>query len=135
MAARARILDLNELLDRYGDRRPRPGPPPTGRAGTTRSRTAARPNAARRGGGQLPPARRRASAAALRRLAAFGNRWSVELAEEMLAGADQVVVDPVPMLDRLVELGLVQVRGPGPFRFRAARRGTGLRHRAGRGGR
>ena len=53
--------------------------------------------------------------AALRRLSVFANRWSVELAEEMLADeADRdpaAVVDPVPLLDRLVELGLLSVAG------------------------
>ena len=57
----------------------------------------------------LEPAQREA----LRRLAAFGYRWSVELAEDLLGPQ----VDVVPVLERLVELGLVQVRGSGAFRF------------------
>ena len=55
---------------------------------------------------------------ALRRLAVFRNRWSVELAEEMLADAVPNAADAVPLLDRLVGLGLVSVRASGWFRFR-----------------
>ncbi|MGW4502969.1 ATP-binding protein, partial [Micromonospora sp. NPDC004336] len=131
MAARGRILDLNELLDRYGDRvldldtssgaaeRPGwdatdPGRPEAPRAAVAETLRDAVATSYR----LLAPDER----AALRRLAAFGNRWSVELAEEMLADdADRdgtVVVDPVPLLDRLLELGLLSVRGTGPFRFR-----------------
>ncbi|WP_326564620.1 ATP-binding protein [Micromonospora peucetia] len=131
MAARGRILDLNELLDRYGDRvldlatspgaaeRPgwdtaEPGRPEGSRAAVAETLRDAVAVSYR----LLAPDER----AALRRLAAFGNRWSVELAEEMLADAADrdgtVVVDPVPLLDRLVELGLLSVRGTGPFRFR-----------------
>ncbi|MBQ1074140.1 XRE family transcriptional regulator [Micromonospora sp. C31] len=128
MAARGRILDLNELLDRYGDRvldlatssgaaeRPGwdPGRPESPRAAVAETLRDAVAVSYR----LLAPDER----AALRRLAAFGNRWSVALAEEMLADpADTdgtVVVDPVPLLDRLVELGLLSVRGAGPFRFR-----------------
>ncbi|MFG3706763.1 ATP-binding protein [Micromonospora sp. NPDC047670] len=131
MAARGRILDLNELLDRYGDRvldlatssgaaeRPgwdtaEPGRPEGSRAAVAETLRDAVATSYR----LLAPTER----AALRRLAAFGNRWSVELAEEMLADdADRdgtVVVDPVPLLDRFLELGLLSVRGSGPFRFR-----------------
>ncbi|SCL59998.1 Predicted ATPase [Micromonospora citrea] len=131
IAARGRILDLNELLDRYGDRvldldtssgaaeRPGwdttdPGRPEASRAAVAETLRDAVATSYR----LLAPDER----AALRRLAAFGNRWSVELAEEMLADdADRdgtVVVDPVPLLDRLLELGLLSVRGTGPFRFR-----------------
>ncbi|MEU4643174.1 helix-turn-helix domain-containing protein [Micromonospora sp. NPDC023814] len=131
MAARGRILDLDELLDRYGDRvldlatssgaaeRPgwdtaEPGRPEGPRAAVAETLRDAVATSYR----LLAPAER----AALRRLAAFGNRWSVELAEEMLADdADRdgtVAVDPVPLLDRFLELGLLSVRGTGPFRFR-----------------
>ena len=74
-----------------------------------------------------------ADQAALRRLSVLRNRWSVELAEAMLtgwrtgepesrgqhqgeAGSDEE--DPVPVLDRLMELGLISSRGTGPLRFR-----------------
>ncbi|MER7472710.1 XRE family transcriptional regulator, partial [Micromonospora sp. NPDC000018] len=131
MAARGRILDLNELLDRYGDRvldlatssgaaeRPgwdtaEPGRPEGRRAAVAETLRDAVATSYR----LLAPDER----AALRRLAAFGNRWSVELAEEMLADDGDrdgtVVVDPVPLLDRFLELGLLSVRGAGPFRFR-----------------
>ncbi|MFI7213203.1 ATP-binding protein [Micromonospora maritima] len=114
MAARGRILDVTELLDRYGDRvldlaavRPvfEPADPAAGTV-TLREAVATSYHL-------LAPAER----AALRRLSAFRNRWSVELAEELLAhGADRW--DAVPLLDRLRELGLLSVRGTGPFRFR-----------------
>ncbi|MFJ5601276.1 ATP-binding protein [Micromonospora parva] len=137
MAARGRLLDLTELLDRYGDRvldlatpadastHPR-WDAPEGRTG----RTSVPDNGA---GGAVAVTLRDAVAfsyrllasderAALRQLAVFGNRWSVELAEEMLADeADRdgaVAIDPVPLLDRFVELGLLSVRGTGSFRFR-----------------
>ncbi|MEV1332842.1 helix-turn-helix domain-containing protein [Micromonospora costi] len=129
MAARGRILDPTELLDRYGDRvldlaatgdgghRPRWDGP----GGTEGGRTAAvvtLRDAVAASYRLLAPEER----AALRRLAAFGNRWSVDLAEEMLADdADPdgtVAIDPVPVLNRLAELGLLGVRGTGPLRFR-----------------
>ncbi|WP_200208243.1 ATP-binding protein [Micromonospora coerulea] len=113
MAARGRILDVTELLDRYGDRvldlatpGGRPGGDPAEGSVTLREAVATSYRL-------LAPRER----AALRRLAAFGNRWSVELAEELLADADDRE-DVVPLLDRLLELGLVSVRGTGPFRFR-----------------
>ncbi|MFI7075221.1 ATP-binding protein [Micromonospora sediminicola] len=111
MAARGRILDVTELLDRYGDRvldlaDVRPGGQPAAGTVTLREAVATSYHL-------LAPAER----AALRRLSAFRNRWSVELAEELLAtGADRW--DAVPLLDRLRELGLLSVRGTGPFRFR-----------------
>ncbi|MBB5871048.1 putative ATPase/transcriptional regulator with XRE-family HTH domain [Allocatelliglobosispora scoriae] len=49
----------------------------------------------------------------LRLLGVFRHRWSIELAEELL-GAE---VDAVAALDRLVELGLISVRGTGALRF------------------
>ncbi|GAB3949489.1 hypothetical protein GCM10027614_48400 [Micromonospora vulcania] len=136
MAARGRILDLTELLDRYGDRvldLPTPSEPAVRPGWDGPDVTTRRPA----GVDTAPPTEavtlRDAVAtsyrllapderAALRRLAVFGNRWSVELAEEMLVDdADQdgtVAIDPVPLLDRLVELGLLSVRGTGAFRFR-----------------
>ncbi|SCG79470.1 Predicted ATPase [Micromonospora echinaurantiaca] len=128
MAARGRILDLNELLDRYGDRvldlatgpADRPGwEADPGRSEGTRAAVAMTLRDAVATSYRLLAADERA---ALRRLAVFGNRWSVELADEMLADeADRdgaVAVDPVPLLDRLVEIGLLSVRGTGQFRFR-----------------
>ena len=61
-----------------------------------------------------------AQQAALRALAQFRNRWSVRLAEPMLAGRpdEQPAEDIVALLDELVGLGLVSVRGTGEVRFR-----------------
>ncbi|MET8229278.1 helix-turn-helix domain-containing protein [Micromonospora sp. NPDC005298] len=135
MAARGRVLNLTELLDRYGDRvldlatadaPAHPGwdgPEAAGGrpAGAEVTRTAVAGtlrDAVATSYRLLAPDER----AALRRLAMFGNRWSVEQAEEMLADeADRdgtVAVDPLPVLHRLVELGLLSVRGTGSFRFR-----------------
>ncbi|MEU8180492.1 helix-turn-helix domain-containing protein [Micromonospora sp. NPDC049044] len=137
MAARGRLLDLNELLDRYGDRvldlatpadpAAHPGwdtPGPRTRhasesyPGSTAAVSVTLRDAVATSYLLLAPDER----AALRQLAVFGDRWSVELAEEMLGDqADRdgtVAIDPVPLLDRLVELGLLSVRGTGPFRFR-----------------
>ncbi|QGN46106.1 helix-turn-helix domain-containing protein [Micromonospora sp. WMMC415] len=122
MAARGRVLDLNELLDRYGDRvldlatssgaAERPGWNATDPAVAETLRDAVATSYL-----LLAPEEQ----AALRRLAVFGNRWSIELAEEVLADDVDpagVVPDPVPLLDRLLQLGLLSVRGSGPFRFR-----------------
>ncbi|MEV1155386.1 helix-turn-helix domain-containing protein [Micromonospora chokoriensis] len=133
MAARGRLLDLTELLARYGDRvldlaapadaTVHPGwdaPDALTRRSTTPSAatTVTLREAVATSYRLLAPDER----AALRQLAVFGNRWSVELAEEMLADeADRdgtVAIDPVPRLDRFVELGLLSVRGTGSFRFR-----------------
>ncbi|MFU8875321.1 ATP-binding protein [Micromonospora sp. SL4-19] len=115
MAARGRILDVTELLDRYGDRvldlatGGRSGWEPADRApGTVTLREAVATSFR-----LLAPGER----SALRRLSAFRNRWSVELAEDLLADGGQRW-DAVPLLDRLLELGLLSVRGAGPFRFR-----------------
>jgi predicted ATPase/transcriptional regulator with XRE-family HTH domain len=102
-AAWGRVLDLNEILDRYGDRVLDLG---------LRDAVAASYEL-------LEPAERYA----LRRLSVFCNRWSIELAEALLTDATEpgggpVAGDPVPLLDRLVALGLVGVRGTGPYRFR-----------------
>ncbi|MFC0005070.1 ATP-binding protein [Micromonospora siamensis] len=128
MAARGRVLDLTELLDRYGHRvldLAAPGGNPVGSGW----------EAVDPGGAEPAPVvgtvtLREAVAVsyrlldaderwALRRLSAFWNRWSVELAEELLdAGRAGAHRDAVPLLDRLLELGLLSVRGTGPFRFR-----------------
>ncbi|MFG2056395.1 ATP-binding protein [Micromonospora sp. NPDC048930] len=115
MAARGRILDVNELLDRYGDRvldlatGGRPGWRPADRPAASVTLREAVATSYR--------LLAREERAALRRLSAFRNRWSVELAEEVLADGGERQ-DAVPLLDRLRELGLLSVRGTGPFRFR-----------------
>jgi predicted ATPase len=114
-AARGGILDLNGILDRYGDRvldLARPAAAHESVAVTLRDAVAASYRL-------LDPDDR----AALRRLSVFRNRWSVELAEAVLTGefdrAGRLLpVDPVPLLDRLLALGLLSARGRGPFRFR-----------------
>jgi predicted ATPase/DNA-binding XRE family transcriptional regulator len=114
-AARGRVLDLNEILNRYGDRVLDLSHPPTpdeAVAVTLRDAVAASYRL-------LDPAQRHA----LRRLSVFRNRWSVELAEalltdEELPGGGPAAGDPVPLLDRLMALGLVSVRGSGAARFR-----------------
>jgi predicted ATPase/transcriptional regulator with XRE-family HTH domain len=114
-AARGRVLDLNEILHRYGDR-------VLDLAGTAASPDAAAltlRDAVAASYRLLEPAERYA----LRRLSVFRNRWSVELAEALLTDEDSpgggpLAGDPVPLLDRLLALGLVSVRGSGPTRFR-----------------
>lgn len=129
-AARGRVLDLNEILDRYGDRVLDLATPPASQHEATvltlRDAVAASYRL-------LEPAERYV----LRRLSAFRNRWSVELAELLIAdppaagtpGAPAAKPsaatagpilpgDPVTLLARLLELGLVSVRGSGQFRFR-----------------
>ncbi|TBL43296.1 XRE family transcriptional regulator [Verrucosispora sp. SN26_14.1] len=123
MAARGRLLDLTELLDRYGDR-----VLDLDTSGAARGGWEAGPSRGDDARTAVAETLRDAVAtsyrlladeerAALRRLAAFGNRWSVEMAEEMLAGTG-TTADPVPMLNRFLDLGLLSVRGTGPFRFR-----------------
>ncbi|MEU4472766.1 helix-turn-helix domain-containing protein [Micromonospora sp. NPDC023888] len=135
MAARGRLLDLTELLDRYGDRVLDLSTPadPAARPSWDSPQARARHSDESYPGSAASVTLRDAVAtsyrllapderAALRQLAVFGDRWSVELAEEMLGDeADRdgtVAIDPVPLLDRLVQLGLLSVRGTGPFRFR-----------------
>jgi len=100
-AARGRVLGPEEMLARYGDRLLELG---GGSDASTTLRSAV--TASYR---LLDPTMRWA----LRRLAGFGYRWSIELAEDLLG----TEIDVVPVLERLVELGLVQVRGSGAFRF------------------
>ena len=123
MAARGRLLDLTELLDRYGDRildldtsvAPRSGwAADQSRGDDVRAAVAETLRDAVATSYRLLAEEERM---ALRRLAAFRNRWSVELAEEMLAGTDRTP-DPVPLLNRFLDLGLLSVRGGGPYRFR-----------------
>lgn len=99
-AARGRVLEPTEMLLRYGDRLLELGD--TDATTTLRDVVTASYRL-------LDPTLRWA----LRRLAGFGYRWSIELAEELLGAG----IDVVPVLERLVELGLVQVRGSGAFRF------------------
>ncbi len=114
-AARGRLLDLTEILDRYGSRVLDLARPPTAaQPGEVSLRDAVAASY------RLLEHHERV---ALRRLAVFRNRWSVELAEAMLD--DETVpaarlrgADPVPLLDRLLALGLLGARGTGPFRFR-----------------
>ncbi|PZF98400.1 ATP-binding protein [Micromonospora endophytica] len=118
MAARGRLLDLNELLNRYGDRvldldtsgGARTGWEAGGTSGVVRKTL----RDAMATSYRLLTTEERL---ALRRLAMFRGRWSVELAEEMLV-APGLAVDPVSLLNRFLDLGLLSVRGGGPFRFR-----------------
>ncbi|GIJ47200.1 hypothetical protein Val02_40860 [Virgisporangium aliadipatigenens] len=104
-AARCRVLTVEQLLARYGDR----VLDLTGagaRAGETlRDAVAASYRL-------LEPGDR----AALRRLASMRSRWSVEVAEALLEERSAGQVEA--LLDRLVGLGLVHVRGTGAWRFR-----------------
>ena len=125
-AARGNLLDLNEILDRYGNRvldLARPTASREAVAVTLRDAVAASYRL-------LEPGER----AAVRRLAVFRNRWSLELAEAMLteelaadggspvgnlaAAGPPGDFDPVPLLDRLLALGLLSARGATQFRFR-----------------
>jgi predicted ATPase/DNA-binding XRE family transcriptional regulator len=102
-AARGRVLELTEILDRYGHRVLDLGEQrPDGQ--TLREAVAA--------SYRLLDA---SEQLALEWLVAFAGRWSVELAEELLSG---VADDVESVLDRLVGLGLVSVRATGPLRFR-----------------
>ena len=51
-------------------------------------------------------------------LAATAAGWSVRLAEPALVGTAGAALDIVPLLDQLIGLGLVSVRGSGEARFR-----------------
>jgi predicted ATPase/transcriptional regulator with XRE-family HTH domain len=102
-ATHGRLLRLPEILQRYGDQPLDLGddrPLRNALAGSYRL---------------LSPAEQRA----LRWLAVFRDRWSMELAEQLLAAAGGPADhDPVPLLDRLVSLGLVAVRDSREHRFR-----------------
>ncbi|NUR71942.1 MAG: helix-turn-helix domain-containing protein [Hamadaea sp.] len=97
-AARGRLLDPSEMLARFGQDNA-----VVDAAEAVRSAVVASYRL-------LTPAHRQA----LRYLSTFTHRWSIELAEELLAETD---VDVVELLDRLTDLGLVTVRGQGAVRF------------------
>ena len=108
-AARGRVLTVAEILDRYGDRVL---------------------DLSRSGGGDETVVSLRdavaasyrllddAEQSALRRLAMFRYRWSLALAEQMVADGPTGGSDVVHLLDRLLELGLLSVRGSRAVRFR-----------------
>lgn len=100
-AAHGKVLRLPEILARYGDR--------VLDLGRLRELVAVSYRL-------LAPTEQRA----LRRLSAFRGAWSVELAERLLAAPPGALWlgDPVPLLDRLVTLGLVETRGVREHRFR-----------------
>ena len=87
-ASHGRLLPVTEILRRYVDGTLDATPVQASVAASYRLFT--------------PPQRR-----GLRRLAAFRDRWSLELAEQVLGGE----VDPMSFLDRLASLGLVEVGG------------------------
>jgi predicted ATPase len=108
-AARGRVLTIPEILDRYGDRvldLDRPGSSPESVV-SLREAVAASYRL-------LNPGEQHA----LRRLAVFQHRWSLVLAEQLTAGTQTDGADVVHLLDRLLELGLLSVRGRRTFRFR-----------------
>ncbi|GAA0474683.1 hypothetical protein Ade02nite_75380 [Paractinoplanes deccanensis] len=108
-AARGRVLTVPEILDRYGHRvldldRPGSGLPARETVVSLREAVAASYRL-------LNPDEQRA----LRRLAMFRYRWSIEIAEQLIADGR---TDVVHLLDRLLELGLLSVRGRRAYRFR-----------------
>jgi predicted ATPase/transcriptional regulator with XRE-family HTH domain len=105
-AARGRVLTVPEILDRYGDRvldLDRPGAVVV----SLRDAVAASYRL-------LNPGEQRG----LRMLAMFRYRWSLASAEQMVHGALTDGADVVHLLDRLLELGLLSVRGTRTVRFR-----------------
>jgi len=109
-AARGRVLTVPEILDRYGDRvldLSRPGSLGPETVVSLRDAVAASYRLLNAG-----------EQHALRRLAMFRYRWSLALAEQMTEGTLTDGADVVHLLDRLLELGLLSVRGSRTFRFR-----------------
>nr|WP_296067116.1 helix-turn-helix domain-containing protein [uncultured Actinoplanes sp.] len=111
-AARGRVLTVPEILDRYGDRvldldRPGSVMSPAEAVVSLRDAVAASYRL-------LDPGEQHA----LRRLAMFRYRWSLGLAEQMTEGLQTDGADVVHLLNRLLELGLLSVRGSRTFRFR-----------------
>ncbi|GIF77472.1 ATP-binding protein [Asanoa siamensis] len=111
-AARGRVLDMNQILDRYGHRL-------LDLAGSAHEAAAVSLRDAVAASYRLLEPEEQV---AVRRLSPFRNRWSVELGEAMLADTaapgGPLDGDPVPLLDRLVALGLLGMRGSGSMRFR-----------------
>ncbi|MEV6842054.1 tetratricopeptide repeat protein [Actinoplanes sp. NPDC051411] len=109
-AARSRVLTVPEILDRYGDRvldLSRPGGAGPETVVSLRDAVAASYRLLNAG-----------EQHALRRLSMFRYRWSLALAEQITAGTQTDGSDVVHLLDRLLELGLLSVRGSRTFRFR-----------------
>jgi predicted ATPase/transcriptional regulator with XRE-family HTH domain len=108
-AARGRVLELSEMLSRYGDGRLDLG---AGDPSVLSLRDAVAASWR-----LLEPGEQ----VCLQWLAAFRWRWSLELAEDLLEGepARALGTDVVAYVDRLVALGLVSVRSGGDqLRFR-----------------
>ena len=110
-AARGRVLTIPEILHRYGDRvldLDRPGSVmPSAAVVSLRDVVAASYRLLNAG-----------EQHALRRLAMFRYRWSLGLAERMTEGTQTDGDDVVHLLNRLLELGLLSVRGSRAARFR-----------------
>ncbi len=104
-AARGRILELPEILDRYRDR--------VLDLGAVRSDGETLRDAVVASYRLLDEAEQRA----LRHLSIFNLRWSLELAEALLSPVREGEAVEA-LLDRLVSLGLVSVRGGTDLRFR-----------------
>jgi predicted ATPase/transcriptional regulator with XRE-family HTH domain len=102
-AARGRVLTVAEILDRYGDRVLDLAGRPGDAVVSVRDAVAASYRLL------SPPEQH-----ALRRLAMLRHRWSLAMAEQMINDGD----DAVHLLDRLLELGLLSVRGNRTSRFR-----------------
>src|SRR4051812_7346216 len=109
-AARGRVLTVPEILDRYGDRVLDLDRPATATAEAVVSLREAVAASYR----LLNPGEQHA----VRLLAMFRYRWSLTLAERMTEGVLTDGADIVHLLDRLLELGLLSVRGSRAFRFR-----------------
>jgi predicted ATPase/transcriptional regulator with XRE-family HTH domain len=106
-AARGRVLTVSEILDRYGDRVLDLAGRPGDQVVSVRDAV----NASYR---LLSPAEQHA----LRLLAMFRHRWSLALGEQLIEDGRAAGTDIVHLLDRLLELGLLSVRGSRTFRFR-----------------
>ncbi|AGL13548.1 helix-turn-helix domain-containing protein [Actinoplanes sp. N902-109] len=113
-AARGRVLTVAEILDRYGDRvLDLSGPAQTGRATAGSDGGVVSVRDAVAASYRLLSVEEQS---ALHRLATFRNRWSLDLAEQVVAGRPPT--DVVHLLDRFLELGLLSARGARAFRFR-----------------
>jgi len=109
-AARGRVLTVAEILDRYGDR-----VLDLSRSGSGTAETVVSLRDAVAASYRILDD---AEQSALRRLAMFRYRWSLSLAEQMVADGPTGGSDVVHLLDRLLELGLLSVRGSRAVRFR-----------------